>query len=52
MDAVVVVTLAGDVHVYWYDRRDTTDGTNYKVYGRQSRNNGLTWLPDEPVALC
>jgi FG-GAP-like repeat len=44
------VTQAGDVHVYWYDRRNTTDGQNYQVYGRQSRDNGLTWLQDEPVS--
>jgi hypothetical protein len=45
----VSVTPQGDVHVYWYDRRNTTD-QSYQVYGRQSRNGGLTWLQDEPVS--
>jgi hypothetical protein len=44
------VTESGDVHVYWYDRRNTTNGSNYQVFGRQSRDNGLTWLEDEPVS--
>jgi hypothetical protein len=27
------VTAEGDVNVYWYDRRNTTDGQNYEVCG-------------------
>ena len=46
----VSATPQGDVHVYWYDRRNTTNGQNYQVYGRQSRDAGLTWLQDEPVS--
>ena len=48
--AQVSATPQGDVFVHWYDRRNTTDGQNYQVYGRQSRNGGLTWLQDEPVS--
>jgi len=44
------VTPSGDVHVYWYDRRNTTGGKNYEVWGRRSADNGVTWLPDEPIS--
>src|SRR5439155_6580174 len=44
------VTSSGDVHVHWYDRRNTTDGQNYEVWGRRSADNGVTWLPDDPVS--
>jgi hypothetical protein len=44
------VTADGHVHVYWYDRRNTTDGQNYEVWGRQSADNGATWSPDEAVS--
>src|SRR5438552_14744333 len=45
------VTADGHVHVYWYDRRNSTDGQNYEVWGRQSTDNGQTWLAaDEPVS--
>jgi len=44
------VTAAGDVHAYWYDRRNTTDGVNYQVWGRISHDNGATWQPDQPVS--
>lgn len=43
------VTTTGTVHVYWYDRRNTTDGQNYEIWGRQSLDNGVAWLPDEPA---
>jgi len=44
------VTSGGVVHAYWYDRRNTTDGQNYEVWGRQSADNGATWLPEESVS--
>jgi len=44
------VTDDGRVHVYWYDRRSTSDGQNYEVWGRQSVDNGASWLADEPVS--
>src|SRR5206468_8385621 len=44
------VTSSGDVHVHWYDRRNTIDGQNYEIWGRRSADNGVTWLPDGPVS--
>jgi hypothetical protein len=44
------VTAGGDVNVYWYDRRNTTDGQNYEVWHRRSTDNGATWLSDEAVS--
>jgi len=44
------VTAGGDIHVYWYDRRNSTDGQNYEIYGRRSADNGATFLPDEAVS--
>src|SRR5205814_10501896 len=46
------VTTTAHVQVYWYARRNTTDGQNYEVWGRQSPDNGVTWLPDEPVSTA
>ena len=46
----VSVTAAGDVQVFWYDRRNTSDGQNYKVFSRQSLDNGLRWQPDQPIS--
>jgi hypothetical protein len=34
----------------WYDRRNTTDGMNYEVWGRRSPDGGATWLADEPIS--
>jgi hypothetical protein len=34
----------------WYDRRNTTDGMNYEVWGRRSPDGGATWLTDEPIS--
>src|SRR5260370_2214548 len=44
------VTSAGQVFAYWYDRRNTTDGLNYEIWGRRSPDNGVTWLPDEVIS--
>ncbi len=44
------VTASGKLTVSWYDRRNTTDGQNYEVWGRQSPDNGVTWLPDAPIS--
>jgi hypothetical protein len=44
------VTASGYVQVYWYDRRNTTDGQNYEIWSRASTDNGLTWLPDKMVS--
>src|SRR5437762_1684250 len=44
------VTSGGVVHADWYDRRNTTDGQNYEVWGRQSPDNGATWLPEAVVS--
>jgi hypothetical protein len=44
------VGLDGQVHVSWYDRRNSTDGMNYEFWGVRSPDNGLTWLPDERVS--
>jgi len=50
MDAVLIVTADGDVNVYWYDRRNTTDGQNYEVWHRRSTDDGATWLSDEALS--
>jgi len=34
----------------WYDRRNTTDGLEYEIYGRLSLDNGATFLDDEPLS--
>ena len=43
------VTSDGVVHAYWYDRRNSTDA-HYEVWGRQSTDNGATWLPEAVVS--
>jgi hypothetical protein len=40
----------GAVMVTWYDRRNTTNGTNYQYWGRVSTDNGATWLADDTVS--
>jgi hypothetical protein len=44
------VTVDGTLHAYWYDRRNTSDGQNYEVFGRQSPDNGITWNADGAVS--
>jgi hypothetical protein len=46
------LSVTGDAAVLatWYDRRNSTDGTNYEVWGRRSADNGVTWLTDEPIS--
>jgi hypothetical protein len=44
------VSASGSVQVSWYDRRNTTDGTNYERWGIHSPDNGLTWEPDMPIS--
>lgn len=46
----ISVTSQGYVLVTWYDRRNTTDGLSYEYYGRLSLNNGVSFLPDEPIS--
>ena len=41
---------AGNFLVTWYDRRNTTNGTNYERMGRQSADGGLTWAPIEVIS--
>jgi hypothetical protein len=44
------VTSSGVVEASWYDRRNTTDGTNYQRFGRISTDNGATWDSDQPIS--
>jgi hypothetical protein len=44
------VTAVGDVFVHWYDRRNSTDGQNYEIWGRRSKDNGATWQPEAAVS--
>jgi hypothetical protein len=44
------VTTTGVVQVGWYDRRNTTDGSNYEYWGIQSPDNGATWMPDAALS--
>jgi hypothetical protein len=44
------VTPGGKVSVTWYDRRNSTDGTNYQYWGIQSPDNGDTWGTDAPIS--
>jgi hypothetical protein len=46
----ISVTSQGYVLAAWYDRRDTTDGLNYRYFGRLSLDNGATFLPEEPIS--
>lgn len=46
----ISVTAQGYVLATWYDRRNTTDGLEYEIYGRLSLDNGATWLPDEALS--
>jgi hypothetical protein len=46
----ISVTSQGLVLASWYDRRETTDGLNYRYYGRMSLDNGATFLPEEPIS--
>lgn len=39
-------TSDGKVQVSWYDRRNSTDGTNYEYWGIQSFDNGSSWGAD------
>jgi hypothetical protein len=43
-------SASGAVMVTWYDRRNTTNGTNYQYWGRASTDNGATWLADDTVS--
>jgi hypothetical protein len=44
------VTASGTVRVSWYDRRNSTDGWNYEVWGIESVDNGQTWGADVPIS--
>jgi len=43
------VTATGAMFVKWYDRRNTSNN-DYEVWGRESLNNGLTWLADDVMS--
>ncbi len=43
-------SVGGGVMVGWYDRRNTTNGTNYEYFGRASTDNGTTWQSDQAVS--
>jgi hypothetical protein len=44
------VTPSGGVEASWYDRRNTTNGTNYQRFARVSTDNGATWGADESLS--
>jgi len=44
------VTPSGVVEATWYDRRNTSDGTNYERFARISSDNGATWGPDQALS--
>jgi Neuraminidase (sialidase) len=44
------VTASGTVRVSWFDRRNSTDGWNYEVWGIESADNGQTWSADFPIS--
>ncbi len=46
----ISVTSQGYVLASWLDRRNTTDGLNYEVYGRVSLDNGVTFELDERIS--
>jgi hypothetical protein len=43
-------TADGALLVTWHDRRNSTDGMNYEVWGRRSPDNGADWLDDEVIS--
>ncbi|MFN7973918.1 MAG: putative Ig domain-containing protein [Acidobacteriota bacterium] len=44
------VTPTGSVLATWYDRRNTTNGTDYEYWGRISTDNGATWGADDRIS--
>jgi hypothetical protein len=44
------VTPAGQVEVTWFDRRNSTDGTNYEYFGISSADNGASFGGDEAIS--
>ncbi len=46
----ISVTSQGYVLASWLDRRNTTDGLNYEVYGRLSLDDGVTFQPEERIS--
>jgi len=46
----VSVSSSGKVLVSWYDRRNTSDGRDYEVWGIESPDNGATWGEDFPIS--
>lgn len=39
----LAITDTGELVASWYDRRNSTDGSNYEFFYRKSPNGGLTW---------
>jgi hypothetical protein len=44
------ISQKGVVEATWYDRRNSTNGTNYQRFSRFSYDNGLTWKTDQPLS--
>jgi hypothetical protein len=44
------VTRSGVVQAAWYDRRNSVNGSVYEYWGRQSPDNGDSWLDDARVS--
>ena len=47
----------GSLFVTWYDQRETENCAKgdpavpcYRIWGRKSTDNGMSWLPDMPVS--
>lgn len=39
----LAITDTGEIVASWYDRRNSTDGSNYEIFYRVSRDRGNTW---------
>ena len=46
----LAITQSGAIVASWYDRRNSTDGSNYEVYHRVSTDRGLTWQDDRRLS--
>jgi hypothetical protein len=46
----LVITSSGQIVASWYDRRNSTDGSNYEVFYRYSDDGGVAWQVDTPLS--
>jgi hypothetical protein len=46
----LAITQSGDIVASWYDRRNSTDGSNYEIYYRVSNDGGVTWQDDRRLS--